>query len=100
MLKHIVLFKLKGSAEGATREENAKKVKEMLEALRGRIPQIRHLEVGINCLPAETAYDVAIYSEFEDENALDGYMKHPEHIKAAEFIGNVREARAVVDYRT
>jgi hypothetical protein len=98
MLKHIVLFKLKPAAEGASKEENAKKIKRDLEALKGVIPQIRHIEVGINVIPSETAYDIAIYSEFADEKDLNIYMKHPEHVKVAEYIGKVRESRVVVDY--
>ena len=98
MLKHIVMFKLKANAEGASKEQNAKKIKAELEALTGRIPQIRRMEVGINCIPGEVAYDVAIYSEFANENDLLIYMKHPEHVKVAEFVGKVRESRVVVDY--
>ena len=98
MLKHIVLFKLKPAAEGASKEENAKKIKRDLEALKGKIPQIRHIEVGINCIPGDAAYDIAIYSEFADEKDLALYAKHPEHVKIAEFVGRVRESRVVVDY--
>jgi len=98
MLKHIVLFKLKERAEGASKEQNAKKVKEDLEALTGKIPQIRHLEVGINCIPGDAAYDIAIYSEFANDADLSLYAKHPEHMKVAEFVGKVRESRVVVDY--
>jgi hypothetical protein len=98
MLKHIVLFKLKPAAEGASKEENAKKIKRDLEALKGKIPQIRHLEVGINTVPSDAAYDVAIYSEFANEADLAIYAKHPEHVKVAEFVGKVRESRVVVDY--
>ena len=98
MLKHIVLFKLKPAAEGASKEENARKIKRDLEALKGRIPQIRHIEVGINAIPSDAAYDVAIYSEFANEGDLAIYAKHPEHVKVAEFVGKVRESRTVVDY--
>jgi hypothetical protein len=98
MLKHIVLFKLKPTAEGASKEENAQRIGRDLKALKEKIPQIRHIEVGINVIPSETAYDIAIYSEFADEKDLNIYMKHPEHVKVAEFIGKVRESRAVVDY--
>ena len=98
MLKHIVLFKLKHTAEGESKEENAKKIKHELETLTAKIPQIRHIEVGINVIPSETAYDIAIYSEFADEKDLNTYMKHPEHVKIADFIGKVRESRVVVDY--
>jgi hypothetical protein len=98
MLKHIVLFKLKPTAEGASRDENAKKIKRDLEALKGVISQIRHIEVGINCIPGDAAYDVALYSEFADEKDLSIYAKHPKHVKVAEFLGKVRESRVVVDY--
>lgn len=98
MLKHIVLFKLKQNAEGATREQNARKLKADLEALVGKIPQLRKMEVGINCIPGEAAYDLAIYSEFANEADLNAYMKHPEHQKVVEFVGKVRESRAAVDY--
>ena len=98
MLKHIVLFKLKQHAEGATKEANAKKIKADLEALKGKISQIKHLEVGINCIPGESAYDIAIYSEFAGEADLNSYLKHPEHVKVAEFIGKIRESRVAVDY--
>ena len=100
MLKHIVLFKLKPSAEGATKEENAKKIKHDIEALKSAIPQIRHIEVGINTIPSDASYDIAIYSEFSNENDLTIYAKHPEHVKVAEFVGRVRESRVVVDYIT
>ena len=98
MLKHIVLFKLKPTAEGASKEENAKKIKHDLEVLKGKIPQILHIEVGINVIPSDAAYDIAIYSEFANEADLSTYAKHPEHVKVAEFVGKVRESRVVVDY--
>jgi hypothetical protein len=98
MLKHIVLFKLKPYAMGASKEENAKKIKHGLEALKSVIPQIRHIEVGINCILGDEAYDVAIYSEFANEGDLSIYAKHPEHVEIAGFVGKVRECRVVVDY--
>jgi Stress responsive A/B Barrel Domain len=98
MLKHIVLIKLKEHAEGAGKAQNAWKAKEALEALTKKIPQVRRLEAGINCIPSDAAYDIAIYSEFADEKDLSIYMRHPEHVKVAEFLGKVRESRVVVDY--
>ncbi len=100
MLKHIVVFKLKETAEGATKQENFRKIKKELEALKAIIPQIIKIEVGMNVIPSDTAYDVAIYSEFADEKDLDSYMKHPEHVRVAGFLAKVRENRVVVDYKT
>jgi stress responsive alpha/beta barrel protein len=100
MIKHIVMWKLKASAEGASREQNARIMKTELEALKKRIPLIRHIEVGINMMSSEAAYDVALYSEFANEKDLDSYQKHPDHIRIADFVAKVRESRAVVDYKT
>ncbi|MCQ6963297.1 Dabb family protein [Methanolobus chelungpuianus] len=98
MLKHIVMWKLKETAEGTNKLENALVMKEMLESLPGRIPEIVSLEVGININPTDAAYDVVLYSEFRDEAALYAYQEHPEHVKVADFVAKVREERAVVDY--
>jgi hypothetical protein len=98
MIKHIVMWKLKEVAECGDRLQNARKMKHDLEALKSKIPQIRHIEVGLNSLPSEGSYDVALSAEFENEKDLETYQKHPEHLKVAEFIGTVRERRAVVDY--
>jgi hypothetical protein len=98
MLKHIVMWKLKEVAECGDRIQNARKMKHDLEALKSKIPQIKNIEVGLNSLPSEGSYDVVLYSEFESEQDLEAYQKHPEHVKVAQFIGTVRERRAVVDY--
>ncbi len=99
MIKHIVLWKLKPNAEGKSREQNAAIIKRELEALKTRIPQIRHIEVGVNMILSDAAYDVALYSEFANEQDLNTYQKHPDHLKAADFVSRVRESRVVVDYR-
>jgi hypothetical protein len=98
MIKHIVMWKLKDLAEGKSKIENAKEIKVMLENLKGKIPGVKAIEVGLNIEPSEQAYDVVLYSEFENIDALNTYQKHPEHLKVAEFVGKVREARTVVDY--
>jgi hypothetical protein len=98
VIKHIVFWKLKPSAQGATREENARKVKSVLEAIRGKVPGMRLLEVGINFETSDAAWDVALYSEFDTRAALDLYQEHPAHLAAKDFIKAVRDTRAVVDY--
>ena len=100
MIKHIVLWKLKAFAEGSSKELNAKKIKDEIEALKSKIPQIKHIEVGINLKPSDSAYDVALYSEFANKQDLITYAEHPEHVKLAGFIGNLIENRVVVDYKT
>ena len=79
MIKHIVMWKLKDEALGATAAENAKRLKERLEALKGVVDGVIELEVGINTNPSEAAFDVVLYSVFETMDALEAYRTHPEH---------------------
>ena len=98
MIKHIVMWRLKDSAAGASREENAKKLKESLEDLKDKIEEIKAIEVGINFNSSPAAFDVVLYSEFADREGLDTYQNHPEHLKIVDFVGEIRTDRAVVDY--
>lgn len=98
MVKHIVMWRLKDEALGATKEENALKLKETLLALRNEIDELKAVDVGINFNPSEAAFDVVLYSEFESKEGLEAYQKHPEHVKIVEFVGEIRTDRAVVDY--
>ena len=94
MIRHIVLWKLK--PEG--REANARHMKELLESLRGRVPGMRSIDVGLNALPGAEAADVVLVSEHDDWAALEAYQAHPEHAAMKPFIGSVRDERRVVDY--
>ena len=98
MIRHIVMWKLKESAEGASRAENAVKLKEKLEGCRGIVPGILHLEVGLAEPGFESTYDVVLVSDFADKAALDAYQVHPVHLALKGFAGAVRESRDCVDY--
>ena len=98
MFKHIVLWKLKDSASGRTRAENAALIKERFEELANMLDGLRHLEVGIDVLHAEDSSDVVLYSEFESRAAFEAYYEHPAHKALASFIKDVRADRHVIDY--
>ena len=98
MIKHIVMWRLKDTAAGATKEENALKLKERLEGLVDVIDSLHVAEVGINYNPSDAAFDVILYSEFDNKEGLESYQNHPEHLKIVDFVGEVRTDRAVVDY--
>jgi hypothetical protein len=98
MIKHIVMWKLKDSAEGAGKMENARKMKALLEGLKKKIKGVRSIEVGINTNESADAYDVALYSEFASQADLQAYSEHPDHLRVGEFVGKVRLERKVVDY--
>ncbi len=98
MLKHLVLFKLKPSVDGRTKEENLRELKERLEVLPGKIPGILKYEIGINQNPSSNAYDLGLDSEFEDEMGLITYQRHPDHQAVTTFINQVCVDRHVVDW--
>ena len=98
MIKHIVLWRVQDSVEGKTKGEAALFLKEALESLKGRIPEIHFLEAGVNFNPADFACDLSLYSEFKTRQDLDGYQKHPEHLKVAEQVKKFAIERRVSDY--
>ncbi len=100
MIKHIIFLKLKEHALGKSKAENAVILQRELESLKSKISEIRKLEVGIGITQGPDAYDLALVSEFADMKALDTYLNHPEHVRVAEIVRNVRESRIVVDYES
>jgi hypothetical protein len=98
MIKHIVMFKLKDEAEGNRKEENARKIKEILDALPKKISQIKLYEVGINISESPSAADLCLVSGFQSVDDLNKYRVHPDHQKALDFILKVIDESRVVDY--
>ncbi|HEX8612811.1 MAG TPA: Dabb family protein [Telluria sp.] len=98
MIKHIVMWKLKDFAEGADRAANARKMKEQLDACKGIVPGMFAFEVALAQPGLEATYDVVLYSEFADKEALKAYGEHPAHHALKPFFGAIREARQCMDY--
>lgn len=98
MYKHIVIWKLKEHAKGVGKEENAQKMKERLEALQDRIPEVRTIEVGLNMSASDTAGDIVLYSEFDSRADFEIYRNHPAHGEAVAFVREIMEQRIVADY--
>ncbi|MEY2853955.1 MAG: hypothetical protein RL030_1087 [Pseudomonadota bacterium] len=98
MIRHIVFWKLKEPAEGRDKAASAQQIKERLEALRGRIPGLLHIDVGFDFLRGDTSCDLALYSELENREALDAYQAHPEHQAVIPLIRALTNERRSVDY--
>ena len=77
MVRHLVLWKLKPEAHGRSAAENAVAIKEKLEGLRGRVPGMLRIEVGIDFSRTDSSSDVALYAEFESRAALDALPGSP-----------------------
>ncbi len=98
MIKHIVIWKLKDAAHDSDRAANARAIKERLESLRGRIPGLRQIEVGIDFSATASSGDVVLYSEFDSRAALDAYQSHPLHQAIVPFVAQAASERRMVDY--
>ncbi len=96
MVKHIVVWRLKG--EGSEKIHAALRIKSLLEGLRGKIPGLLKIEVGVNYVDDANSADVALYSEFVGRSALEEYRDHPDHVAVKGPIGELTSERRVVDY--
>lgn len=97
MIKHIVMWNLRG-ADSEERHANALRLQREFETLRGRVPGLLRLEIGIDHSRVDYACDVVLYSEFESQAALDAYASHPEHLRVRQALGDLRTDRHQVDY--
>lgn len=98
LIKHIVMWKVAGTDE-AERTAAARLVKKLFEELRGLIPGMLHIEIGIDYCHFEHSCQAVLYSEFESEEALSAYATHPEHLRVRDLLLGVRISRHQVDYR-
>jgi len=99
MIRHIVMWKLKEEAAGASKEKNAEKLKLILEGLRTNIDEIKAVEVGIQINGEDKeALDVVLICDFETELDFKMYTRNPHHTKAIDFIEKVADKRFFVDY--
>lgn len=96
MIRHIVFWKLADTAEGNDKLENARIIKQQLEALVGVIPGLVEAMVGVNFNGGE--YDAALYSRFVSKEALDNYATHPAHVAVKTFVHAVAIGRQSVDF--
>lgn len=93
MIRHIVMWKFKDGEE-----ENMMKFRERLLALKGQIPEIRAMEVGINVNPSERSFDAVLVSEFDSLEDLRSYSVNPLHVAVSEFCKTIRTQSVSVDY--
>jgi hypothetical protein len=93
MITHVVLFKLKEPSLG-----NLEKTKEVLLNMKGKIPQLRDIVVGIDLLRSARSYDLALITKFSSMEDLKIYQEHPIHQNVLAYMATVRESSFSVDF--
>jgi hypothetical protein len=94
MITHIVLFKLSNPTAEAVAI-----VRDKLLSMEGKIPQLRHLEAGIDLIRSERSYDVALITRFDSLDDLQAYQVHPYHAgEVVPLMKSVCSSIVAVDY--
>jgi len=94
MIKHIVMWKFKDEVAEADKLE----MKRQLESLKGVVPTLIDIEIGMDVVGSDASKDMVLYSEFNSLDDLKAYAEHPEHLKVVSFVKPLVCERAVVDY--
>lgn len=94
---HIVMWNVRGETL-QERRANSQRLRREFESLRGRIPGLLHLAVGVDESGVDYACDVVLVSVFDSQAALDAYATHPEHLRVRATLGDLRTARHQVDF--
>ncbi len=97
MINHIVLFKLKDYSE-SEKPLIIAEMKSLLEGLKGKIDELKYIEVGVNYDLNSKSYDLALISHFNSVEDLDKYRIHHEHKKVLARFSELSLERAAVDF--
>ena len=66
-------------------KESVKKgIKDGLEGLKGKIPGLIDIKVNTEGRLVSSTADLMLDSTFENDEALKGYSKHPDHVAVAD----------------
>ena len=92
MIKHVVCFKLN---EG----ESPEKAKEVLMSMKGNVPMLKGIEVGIDILGSARSYDVILSVILDDMKALEEYQKDEYHCNVVKkHMHAVTEKSVAIDF--
>ena len=96
MIKHILLWKFKEEYKDKDFDNKVKTMNQMFANMVGKIDGLIKAEVGKDINGGN--YDLALYSEFTEKTALDGYKIHPLHIELKDYIKEWIAGKTIVDY--
>ena len=94
MIKHIVMWKFKNDAAEADKQE----MKRRLESLKGVVPSLLQIEVGMDIVGTDQSKDMVLTTLFNSLSDLQAYADDPAHLQVGAFIKPLVCERAVVDY--
>ena len=96
MITHVVMFKLKDRSP-----ESIKATYDVLKNMEGKIPVLRHIEVGTDVLHLERSYDIVLITKFDSLEDLQVYDNHPVHLEVKAHMKQVLDGTSIcVDFES
>jgi hypothetical protein len=92
MFRHVVCSRLKDEEKGRAAE-----AREKLLSLKA-IPEVRNIEVGLDCLKSHRSYDVILIVDFDNMDDYKVYDTHELHQPVRRFMRSIVETSVAVDY--
>ena len=93
MFHHVVTFSF-------TDEAHIEEAARRLRAMEGRVPSLRHIEVGIDTGRTPRSVHLALITRFEDEAGYRAYAVDPVHKDVLAYMATVVASASVVDWET
>jgi len=94
MIKRISLFKLR-----RPNSDDLHTAAAALRSMKGAIPALLDIEVGVNFSEADAAYDLVLNMTFKDVASLRQFEQDPFHLSVKKTMIELKENRVVVDYK-
>jgi hypothetical protein len=91
---HVVMWRLASDAAA----DAAHQVSTALQSMRGRIPGMLALEVGVDDRRRANSYDLVLQCRFASAAALEAYHDHPVHEAVKPLVRQLCRDGVVVDY--
>jgi hypothetical protein len=97
LLRHVVSWKL-AAEDNATKAADAETITTALASLPAVIREIRSLTVGSNVAYPETNWDLVLIADYDDQDGLEAYQVHPDHVAVAQIIRPLVSLKSSVDF--
>lgn len=97
MIRHLVMWNFKDGLSDEEKARYAQEMKEKVEALDGLFEGVLQVKVIHTALPGSNR-DVGVDDLFTDEEALQAYQVHPEHVEVGKWLSGFLQDRTCIDY--
>lgn len=94
MIRHVVCFKLKDNSM-----EACKVARDILLSMKGNVPLVRDISVGVDFLHSPRSYDLILQVTLDNREALNDYQEDAYHVSVVKkHMHAVAESSIAIDY--